>query len=154
MFRSYVNTYWMTGQMQAREGRQKTGKKEALWLGRRARPHHTFQSLKGDTEQGGSPLPLPNPSVTCLSVVWALHLGVSVLRILTSTESFPYITNPGNSYGFNLKQINPCLDAISSPTFCKQYTNGIMGLQIGWGPWATIFLKEQGWKIFTFRILS
>lgn len=40
---------------------------------------------------------------------------LSILGILTSTSCFLSLTNPGNSFWFNLKQVTPCLDVINLP---------------------------------------
>lgn len=47
----------------------------------------------------------------------SLYLGFCFLSIPNRLLSFPYITNSGNSFWFNLKLVTPCLDAISPPTF-------------------------------------
>ena len=121
--RSEISIYWMNWQIQARKdrvGRIKAKNETVFGWGKKERWPPNFSAIKGrklnmkhsvDSQLNSAHCSIPPPLLQSLAItilgpcIW----GSLFLAILTTTMAvnFPYITNPGNSFWFNLKQVTP-----------------------------------------------
>ena len=77
----------------------------------------------------------PLAITTCNHYSWSLHLGFRFLSPLTTmTVNSPYITNPGNSFSFNLKKGTPpaWMQLVYPPSPSNRQSALFIGLQIRW----------------------